>query len=65
MIEEDEYFFLLSVLSLMKEQMQINKKRKKSYVHWTFLITDLERILNDYEKMWDDYIDERKEDSDW
>ena len=54
MIDEDEYFFLLNVLSLMKEQMQINKKRKRSYVKWTILITDLERILNDYEKMWDD-----------
>ena len=54
MIDEDEYFFLLNVLSLMKEQMQIKKKRKRSYVKWTILITDLERILNDYEKMWDD-----------
>lgn len=56
MIDEDQYFFLLNVLSLMKEQMEINKKRKKTYVHWTMLITDLERILIEYEKIWDEYI---------
>ncbi len=60
MIDEDHYFFLLKMNSIVKEELERKKRKKRKYVVWQSMSDDLEYIISYYEEEMDNFLSKYK-----